>query len=94
VVRTVDMKFLVMCKPRSGVDAQSKITPRAREELAALRQLFREGALREAYSPGGPGAVLIFEGSRPEVESGLSRLPLVKDGLVEAEVKGAKMSIA
>jgi len=44
------------------------------------------GLLLEAYSPGGPGAILIFDGEREEVDHALGRLPLLRDGLIEAEI--------
>lgn len=54
--------------------------------MAALRQLKAEGTLVEAYSPGGPGAVLIFEGDREAVEAVVSVLPLVMAKLVGTEI--------
>ncbi len=54
--------------------------------MAALRQLKAEGTLVEAYSPGGPGAVLIFEGDREAVEAVVSVLPLVMAKLVDTEI--------
>jgi hypothetical protein len=45
-----------------------------------------EVALVEGYSPGGPGAVLIFEGERDDVDRAIEALPLIRDGIVEAEV--------
>lgn len=54
--------------------------------MAALRQLNAEGTLVEAYSPGGPGAVLIFEGDREAVEAVVSVLPLVMAKLVDTEI--------
>lgn len=54
--------------------------------MAALRQLKAEGTLVEAYSPGGPGAVLIFEGDRETVETVVSVLPLVTAKLVDTEI--------
>jgi hypothetical protein len=56
------------------------------EEMNALRELKRSGLLLEAYSPGGPGAVLIFEGDRTDVDLALQSLPLLRDGIIEAEV--------
>lgn len=54
--------------------------------MAALRQLKAEGTLVEAYSPGGPGAVLIFEGDREAVGAVVKVLPLVMAKLVDTEV--------
>jgi hypothetical protein len=54
--------------------------------MAALRSLKAAGTLREAYSPGGPGAVLIFDGEPPAVEAAVASLPLVDAGLIDAEL--------
>ncbi len=54
--------------------------------MAALRQLKAEGTLVEAYSPGGPGAVLIFEADRDAVEAVVSVLPLVMAKLIDTEI--------
>lgn len=80
------MKLLVICRPCEGVDASAEIAPRAAAEMAALGELKDAGLLLEAYSPGGPGAVLIFEGERAEVDRALADLPLIRDGIVEADV--------
>ena len=54
--------------------------------MAALRQLKAEGTLVEAYSPGGPGAVLMFEADREAVETLVSVLPLVMAKLTDTEI--------
>jgi hypothetical protein len=79
------VKLLVICRPRSGVDPKAEIVPRAAEEMNALRALRDSGLLVEGYSPGGPGAVLIFEGERDDVDRAIEALPLIRDGIVEAE---------
>ena len=56
--------------------------------MAALRQLKAEGTLTEAYSPGGPGAVLMFEADKGAVEGVVSALPLVIAKLIDAEIIG------
>lgn len=61
------MKVLVICRPRQGV-APGDIVAHAPAEMAALKQLQADGSLTEGYSPGGPGAVLIFEADRAAVE--------------------------
>jgi hypothetical protein len=80
------MKLLVICRPRDGVDAKTEIAPRANDEMNVLRRLTESGLLVEAYSPGGPGAVLIFDGDREDVDRTLLTLPLLRDGLIDAEV--------
>ena len=79
------MKVLVLCRPRPGVD-RDQIAPHAPSEMAALRALKAAGTLLEAYSPGGPGAVLIFDGERPAVEATVASLPLIHAGLIDAEL--------
>jgi hypothetical protein len=78
------MKALIICRPRPGI-GRAEIAPHATAEMAALEQLRIDGALLEAYSPGGPGAVLIVD-DRASVDRVLRSLPLVREGLVEAEV--------
>lgn len=79
------MKTLVICRPRPGVTSTDIAGHRA-AEMAALRQLKAEGTLVEAYSPGGPGAVLIFAADREAVEGVLSVLPLVLAKLIDTEI--------
>jgi hypothetical protein len=54
--------------------------------MAALRQLKAEGTLVEAYSPGGPGGVLMFEADRDAVEAVVGVLPLVMAKLIDTEI--------
>ena len=57
------------------------------EEAEDLRRLRSEGILAEAWSPGGPGAVLIIEtSSELEAERIVSRLPLRVAGLIEIDL--------
>jgi hypothetical protein len=80
------MKILVICRPREDVDPQAEIAPRAAAEMETLRELRNQGPLLEAYSPGGPGAILIFDGIRVDVDRALKTLPLVHDGIIETEI--------
>lgn len=75
----------MLCRPRPGVDRE-QIAPHAVGEMAALRSLKAAGTLVEAYSPGGPGAVLIFDGERSAVEAAVASLPLVDACLIDAEL--------
>ena len=80
------MKFLAMCRPRkdSPMDRFAALVP---EEAEDLRRLKSEGILAEAWSPGGPGAVLIIEApSELEAERIVSRLPLSVAGLIEFDL--------
>jgi len=45
------MKLLAIGRPREGADVH-EIGRYAREEMAALWQLYRDGAVREMHSPG------------------------------------------
>ncbi len=79
------MKTLVICRPRPGVTLTDIAAHRA-AEMAALRQLKAEGTLAEAYSPGGPGAVLIFAAGQEAVEGVVYALPLVIAKLIDTEI--------
>jgi hypothetical protein len=79
------MKMLVICRPRHGVTA-GQIAAQAPAEMAALRQLTADGRLLEAYSPGGPGAILIFDDDQAAVRSAVASLPLVRDHLIGTEI--------
>lgn len=79
------MKTLVICRPRPGVTLTDIAGHRA-AEMAALRQLKAEGTLAEAYSPGGPGAVLIFAAGLEAVEGVVYALPLVIAKLIDTEI--------
>lgn len=81
------MKLLAICRPRPGIDARETIAPYARDELKALWKLYGEGVVREMYSPGGPGAVLIVEAdSLANAADALSELPFVANEIVDLEV--------
>ena len=80
------MKVLAVGRPREGT-AAPQIAAHARDEMAALWRLYRAGVVREAYSPGGPCAVLVLE--VPDRASGLAAvagLPLAGAGLIEFEL--------
>lgn len=79
------MRFLVVCRAKPGV-TREQIAPHGAQEMAALRSLKARGDLLEAYSPGGPGAVLIFDGERTSVDQTIASLPLIQAGWIEAEV--------
>ena len=82
------MKILVICRPAPGTAIADLAThlPAEAEHLARLRDT---GTLLEAYSPGGPGAVLILEASdMQEAQSVVSGLPLKAAGLIGTELIG------
>jgi hypothetical protein len=81
------MKLLAIMRPGGGVDVRGEVARHADAELRALWQLYRDGVVREMYSPGGPGAVLVLEaGSADEAERVLSQLPLISAGVMALEV--------
>ena len=79
------MRILVICRPRDGVTG-AEIAARAPDEMADLARLRADGILAEAYSPGGPGAILIFQDSRARVDSAVASLPLALAGLIDTEI--------
>jgi len=79
------MKMLAVGRLRDGADAH-EIARYAREEMRALWQLYRGGVVREMYSPGRPGAVLVLEAaSLQQAEAALADLPLVSAELIVFE---------
>jgi muconolactone delta-isomerase len=80
------MKFLAVCSPRdeSLRDRFFEIVP---DEVEALRRLKSASILLEAWSPGGPGAVLIIEApSDSTAHDIVAELPLAVAGLIEVDV--------
>jgi len=59
----------------------------ARQEMRALWDLYRTDVVREMYSPGGVGAILIIEAeSLEDAERHLAGLPLVRNQIVSVEL--------
>jgi hypothetical protein len=57
------------------------------DEAEDLRRLKSEGILIDAWSPGGPGAVLIIEAaSDSDAEGVITTLPLTVAGLIDFEL--------
>jgi hypothetical protein len=80
------VKLLAIGRLREGANLH-EIGRYAREEMVALWQLYRDGAVREMYSPGRPGAVLVLEAAGPpEAEAAVAGLPLAAAGLIVFEV--------
>ena len=68
-------------------DVRAALNRQVREELRALWQLYRDGVVREMYSPGGPGAVLILECESVQGATELLlALPLVASHTVTVEL--------
>ncbi len=80
------MRFLVVCRPAEAVTA-AQMAPHGEAELQALRALRNSGELVEWYSPGHPGAVLVFEAAHAaHLHDSLERLPMRRAGLITTEV--------
>ena len=74
-------------RPRDAVDVRVEVARHADAELRALWQLYRDGVVREMYSPAGPGAVLVLEAeSVQEAERRVSQFPLIAAGVMALEV--------
>jgi hypothetical protein len=80
------MRTLAICRIREGVDPAIAVAPYAAEEIAALRALKARGVLREALSPGGPGAYLLFTGNKATTSEALNELPLYRARLLDIEL--------
>jgi hypothetical protein len=80
------MKVLVICRPNPGGD-RSRFQAALPDELAALRGLKASGVLVEAWSPDGPGAVLLLDvADATEGATVAAGLPLAAAGLISTEV--------
>lgn len=81
------MKILAIGRPRDGRDVSQAIARHADAELHALWTLCRDGTVREMYSPGGRGIVLVLEVTTMEdARLPLVDLPLVEAGVIDFEV--------
>ena len=80
------MQFLVICRrvPDGDTDAFTRLVA---DEGAVLRKLQADGILIEAWSPGGPGAVLMLDlPDQAAAERITGELPLAAAGLITTEV--------
>ena len=74
-------------RPRDGVDVKAEVARHADAELRALCELYRDGLVREMYSPAGPGAILVLEAeSMHEAERRVSQFPLIAGGVMALEL--------
>ena len=54
--------------------------------MHSLWQLYRDGVVREMYSPGGPGAVLVLEvATMQDAATAVAGLPLVAHDVIDFE---------
>ena len=79
------MKIMVICRPRAGVTGAG-IATHGPAEMADLARPQEDGILAEAYSPGAPGAILIFQASRERVDRAVASLPLARAGMIDTEI--------
>jgi len=80
------LKLVAIGRPSESADS-SRIGLYAAAEMRALWQLYRDGAVREMYWPGRPGAVLVLESAtKTEAEAAVAGLPLAAAGLIDFEV--------
>lgn len=81
------MNVLMLCRPAAGVDPSRQFPPHLPAERDALNALREQGALTAAYSPGGPGAVLMLEVVDLDAARRIGeRLPLATAGLIDIEI--------
>ena len=81
------MKVLAILRPPDGADVHTAIAAHAAQEMGALWRLYRADAVREMYSPGHPGAILILEAdSLAAARSTLAQLPLLTHNVMTLEL--------
>ena len=77
------MKLLAIMRPENARDVRAEVAGHAAAELRALWELYKKGIVREMYSPGDPGAMLILEAdSLKEAERALATKPLLAGGIM------------
>ena len=82
------MKVLAICRLDANTDPKA-MSLQIAAEAEALQECRARGALVEAYSPGGPGAVLMLEAQGvSDAEALVATLPLHQAGLIQSEVTG------
>ena len=82
------MKVLAICRLRPGANPAA-MRAHIHDEAKMLETWRDAGTLVDAYSPGGPGALLVLELPGVEhAETLLATLPLCEAGLIETEVFG------
>jgi muconolactone delta-isomerase len=80
------MQVLVICRddPDGDQDEFRRLVP---AETTALRELKAKGILAQAWTPGRPGAVLLFDVADEAAAASLvAGFPLVQAGLITTEI--------
>ncbi len=81
------MKILAILRPVGDPNLRDAVTRHARAELQTLWDLYRTGFVREMYSPGGLGAVLLLEAeSLEDAAKRLADLPLLQRQIMRLEL--------
>jgi hypothetical protein len=81
------MKILAILRPPEGTDVRSAVMEHARDEMRALWDLYRSGSVREMYSPGGLGAILVVEAESLDAATAiLGQLPLLANEVMSLEL--------
>lgn len=85
--RPAPMKVLAVARPRAGIDFAAELRTHGEAELRAVWDMYSRGVIREMYSPGGPGIVLIMEcADLAGARALLGELPLVVSGVIDFEL--------
>jgi hypothetical protein len=80
------MMALVIGRPVPGAD-QASFASLVPAESATLRRLKAQGLVTQAWSPGGPGAVLMLDVRDEDEAAGITaRRPLAAAGLITSEI--------
>jgi hypothetical protein len=81
------MKILATLRSPDGIDPRDAVIKHAHEELQALWDMYRTGLVREMYSPGGLGAILVLEAqSLDDAAKRLADLPLLRNQIMRLEL--------
>jgi hypothetical protein len=81
------MRILAILRPPAGSDPRDAVAQHAHQEMQALWDLYRTGVVREMYSPGGLGAILILEAeSLEDADRHLASLPLLTNQIMSLEL--------
>jgi hypothetical protein len=84
------MRLLAILRSPDGIegrDLRDALMSHAKQEMLALWDLYRSGFIREMYSPGGPGAILVLEAESFDDATGrLGELPLIANQIMHLEL--------